>query len=85
MHPRRFPGGFSLRSTLLLLGACAAGGAGLRGAPHAGDDLARALHELYVPGRLATLRAALHDTDGERVWKAYLDTLLTVAGRAPGR
>lgn len=55
---------------------------GLLCAPGDVADLARALHELYAPGRLAALQAAAPVTDDEQVWKTYVDTLLTVAPRA---
>ena len=47
------------------------------------DDLARALHALYAPGRVDALRAAVRPLDGEQTWRAYLDTLLTVAAPEP--
>jgi hypothetical protein len=34
---------------------------------------------------LEALRAAVGSTDGERVWKTYLETLLTPDDRARGR
>jgi glycosyltransferase involved in cell wall biosynthesis len=58
---------------------------GLLCTPGDAGDLARALHELYAPGRLEALRAAVGSTDGERVWKTYLETLLTPDDRARGR
>jgi glycosyltransferase involved in cell wall biosynthesis len=56
---------------------------GLLCAPGDVDDLARALHALYAPGRVDALRAAVRPPDGERTWRAYLDTLLTVAAPGP--
>jgi glycosyltransferase involved in cell wall biosynthesis len=55
---------------------------GLLCAPDDVADLARALHELYAPSRLAALRVAAPVNDDEQVWKTYLDTLLTVGDRA---
>jgi glycosyltransferase involved in cell wall biosynthesis len=52
-------------------------------APDDVADLVRALRELYAPGRLEALDAAVGNADGERVWKTYLDTLLTVAPGSP--
>jgi D-inositol-3-phosphate glycosyltransferase len=40
------------------------------------EDLARALRELYQPGRLAALRSAIHPADTEAAWSRYLDTLV---------
>jgi glycosyltransferase involved in cell wall biosynthesis len=60
---------------------------GLVCAPGDVDDLVRALRELYRPGRLAALRAAVWPTDAEPVWRDYLDTLLALtrpAGRPTG-
>lgn len=50
---------------------------GLLCAPGDVADLARALRELYSPGCLAALEAAVRTADGERAWQAYLNTLLT--------
>jgi glycosyltransferase involved in cell wall biosynthesis len=58
---------------------------GLVCAPDDVADLVRALRELYAPRRLEALRAAVGNADGERVWKTYLDTLLTVAPAARPR
>jgi len=58
---------------------------GLLCAPGDVADLTRALRELYVPGRLEALRAAIPVTDDEQVWKTYLETLLTAGDRAQGR
>jgi glycosyltransferase involved in cell wall biosynthesis len=58
---------------------------GLLCTPGDAADLVRTLHELYAPGRLEALRAAVGSTDGERVWKTYLETLLTPDDRARGR
>jgi glycosyltransferase involved in cell wall biosynthesis len=52
-------------------------------APGDVDDLVRVLHELYRPGRLAALRAAVRPADPEPVWRDYLATLLTLG--APGQ
>jgi glycosyltransferase involved in cell wall biosynthesis len=49
---------------------------GLLCAPDDVADLARALHELYLPGRLEALRAKVGGADGEAVWTTYLETLL---------
>src|SRR6185312_6768453 len=56
-------------------------------APDDVADLVRVLRELYTPGRLEALRAAVRNADGERAWKTYLETLLTVApaARLPSR
>jgi glycosyltransferase involved in cell wall biosynthesis len=44
------------------------------------DDLVRALRELYEPGRLAALRAAVRPPESELVWADYLATLAALAG-----
>ena len=44
------------------------------------DDLVRALRELYRPGRLAALRAAVRPAESELVWRDYLQTLAALAG-----
>jgi glycosyltransferase involved in cell wall biosynthesis len=56
---------------------------GLICAPGDVDDLARVLHELYRPGRLAALRAAVRPADPEPVWRDYLATLLTLGAPGP--
>jgi glycosyltransferase involved in cell wall biosynthesis len=53
---------------------------GLLCAPDDVADLTRALTALYAPGCLDALRAAVRPSDGERLWQAYLHTLLTVGG-----
>jgi hypothetical protein len=44
------------------------------------DDLVRALRDLYEPGLLASLRAAVRPADSDSVWQAYLRTLHALAG-----
>jgi glycosyltransferase involved in cell wall biosynthesis len=56
---------------------------GLICAPGDVDDLVRVLHELYRPGRLAALRAAVRPADPEPVWRDYLATLLTLGAPGP--
>ena len=51
---------------------------GLLCAPGEVTDLARALDELYRPGRLAALRAAVRPADPEPTWRTYLSTLHTL-------
>jgi glycosyltransferase involved in cell wall biosynthesis len=44
------------------------------------DDLERALRDLYEPGLLASLRAAVRPAESDGVWQAYLRTLHALAG-----
>jgi len=53
---------------------------GLLCTPDDADDLVRALRELYEPGRLAALRAAVRPPESEQVWADYLATLAALAG-----
>ena len=53
---------------------------GLLCTPDDADDLVRALRELYQPGRLAALRAAVRPPESEQVWADYLATLAALAG-----
>jgi glycosyltransferase involved in cell wall biosynthesis len=58
---------------------------GLLCAPDDVDDLVRALRELYEPGRLAALRAAIRPVDAEADWRAYLTAIEElVRGERPG-
>ena len=52
---------------------------GLLCRPGDAGDLARALTELYAPGRLAQLRVGIRDTDNDQEWTDYL-AALTGAG-----
>ena len=47
-------------------------------------DLARALRELYEPGRLSQLRAGVRAPESAAVWRRYLSTLCAAAGSRPG-
>ncbi len=57
---------------------------GLLCAPGDVADLARALRALYVPGRLAVLRAGVRPADAEAIWRTYLETLWSLAGADDG-
>jgi glycosyltransferase involved in cell wall biosynthesis/SAM-dependent methyltransferase len=52
---------------------------GLLVRPDDPDDLARALRELYAPGRLAELRSGVPQVDPEPGWAAYVGTVLAPA------
>jgi glycosyltransferase involved in cell wall biosynthesis len=56
---------------------------GLLCSPDDVADLARALRELYQPGRLEQLRAGVRPAEEESTWKRYVDTLGRLAARHP--
>jgi glycosyltransferase involved in cell wall biosynthesis len=57
---------------------------GLLCAPDDEADLLRTLDELYYPGRLAVLRAAVRPADPEPAWRDYLASLQALAtGTSP--
>jgi D-inositol-3-phosphate glycosyltransferase len=53
---------------------------GLEVVPGDAEALATALHRLYEPGVLATLRAGVHPISADPVWAEYIETLARLAG-----